>query len=50
MEHNNKHKICNFFVVPWNGHALLGMPDIEPLDILTLNCNTIDMQEDHTAN
>ena len=27
-----------------NGQALLGMPDIEILDVLTINCNTIDMQ------
>ena len=45
MEHNNKHKICNFFVVPGNGQALLGMPDIKTLDILTITCNTIDTQE-----
>ena len=34
--HNNKHKICNFFVIPRNGQALLGMPDIEKLDIITI--------------
>ena len=28
-------------MVPGNGQALLGMPDIEVLNILTINCNTI---------
>ena len=28
IEYNKKHKICNFFAVPGNGQALLGMPDI----------------------
>ena len=45
IEHNNKCKICNFFVVPGNGQAFLGVPDIETLDILTINCNRIDTQE-----
>ena len=31
----------HLFVVPWNGDTLLGMPDIELLNILQLNCNTI---------
>ena len=35
---------ANFFIVPVNGLALLGMPDIDTLDILTINCNTIDAQ------
>ena len=30
--------------MPGNGPALLGMPDKETLDILIINCNTIDMQ------
>ena len=29
LEHINRCKICNFFVVPRNRQALLGMPDIE---------------------
>ena len=32
LENKNK-KICNFFAVPGNGQALLGMPDIKTLDI-----------------
>ena len=34
-----------FFIVPGNGQALLGMPDIEKLDIITINHNTVDTQE-----
>ena len=39
-----------FFVVPQNGQALLGMSYIETLGILTVNCNTVDMQiqNEHT--
>ena len=39
IEHNNKPKICDFFEVPGNG-----MSDIKTLDILTVNCNTVDAQ------
>ena len=41
IEHNNKQRMCNFFVVLGNRQPLLGMPDIEILDILTINCNTM---------
>ena len=42
--------MSNFFVIPVNGQALLGMPDIEILYTLTINCNTIGTQEaDKTA-
>ena len=37
-------KKWEFFVVPGNGQPLLGMPDIETLGVLTVICNTIDMQ------
>ena len=45
IEHNNKQKKSYFFVVLRNGQALLGMPDIEILDILDINCNTTGTQE-----
>ena len=45
VEDKNRVKICSFFVVPGNGQALLGMPDIKTLDILTVNCNTIETKE-----
>ena len=39
------------FVVPRNGQALLGMPDIETIGTLTIDCNTTDMKEvDRTEN
>ena len=31
----------HFFVVPGNGETLLGMPDIELLNLLNINCNTV---------
>ena len=30
--------------------ALLGMPDINTLNIIHINCNTVDMQESDRAN
>ena len=49
LQHNNKQKLCKFFVVPGNGQALLGMPDIDTLNIITINFNTIDTQETDRA-
>ena len=43
--YNNKHRICNFFVVQVDGQALLGMPDIETLGIIAINSNKIDAQD-----
>ena len=41
----------NLFVVPGNWQALLGMPDIKILNILTIHCNTIcTAEEDKDAN
>ena len=34
--------MCKFFVVPGNEQALLGMPEIDTLNIININCNTID--------
>ena len=45
IECNNKHKMCNFFVVPGNGQVSSGMPDIEILKILTIQCNIIGTEE-----
>ena len=39
INHKKKKKLFQFFVVPRNGQALLSMPDIETLDIYTINCN-----------
>ena len=36
---------CHFFVVPQNGPALLGMPDCERLQLLSINCQTINDQQ-----
>ena len=45
IENKNKIKMCSFFVVPRKRQHLLGMPDIETLVILTINCKTIEMKE-----
>ena len=37
--------LTNLIVVPGNGQALLGMPDIEILNILTINCLTRGTQK-----
>ena len=41
IEHNNIQKLCKFFVVPGYGQALLDMHDIDTLNIININCNTI---------
>ena len=46
IENNNKCKKCIFFVVPGDGNALLGMPDIELLNIMQINCNTIGTKKE----
>ena len=43
LKHNDKIVRCTFFVVPGDGQALLGMPDIELLDILKIMC---EVEED----
>ena len=37
LQHNYKQKIYIFFVVPGNHQALLDMPDIDMLNIITIN-------------
>ena len=46
IENNNKCTKCIFFVVSGDGDALLGMPDIELLNILQINCNTIGIEKE----
>ena len=41
IENNDKCRKCIFCVVPGDGEALLGMPDIELFNILNINCTTI---------
>ena len=40
--HNDKCIECRFFVVPDNGPALLGMPDVELLSIIRVICEALD--------
>ena len=46
IENNDKYIKCIFFVVHGNGEALLGMPYIELLNILNINCNTIGTEKE----
>ena len=36
----------HLFLVPGDGDVLLGMLDIEPLNILQINCNTIGTKKE----
>ena len=49
-EHNIRQRICKFLLVAGNGQALLGMPDIDTLNIIHINCHTVDVQEIDRAN
>ena len=59
IKFKNVKKRCIFFVVPGNGQALLGMPDMAALNIINLNidsiqavtpeCKTNRGQETHTG-
>ena len=41
LRHKDKSVKCRFFVVPGDGPALLGMPDIALLSILGITCDII---------
>ena len=42
--HKEKQKICKLLVVPGSSPALLSMPDIDNLHVLTINYETINRQ------
>ena len=42
--------MCKFFVVSGNGQALLGMPHINTLNIININCNTINTHGNDIVN
>ena len=42
----DKYKSALFFEVPGNGKALLGIPDIELVSILNIDCSAIGTEED----
>ena len=46
IEDNDKCKKCIFFVVQGNGEVSLGMADIELLNMLNINCNTIGIEKE----
>ena len=41
--HKDKQKPCRFFVVPGESPALLGMMDVETLELVSVNCNMIEL-------
>ena len=41
---------CSFFVVPGNRPELLGMPDCERLQLLSINCNTMNDEQNKKRN
>ena len=44
IKFKNFKKRCVFFVVPGNGQALLGMPDMAVLNIINLNIDSIQKE------
>ena len=45
IEHKNNRIRWQFFVVPGNGQALLGMPDKDALQIININIDSIDTDD-----
>ena len=45
LRHKNKIARCRFFVVPADSQTLLGMPDIELLQILKIMCEVVEGQQ-----
>ena len=45
--HEEKEKDCNFFVVQGGSPAGLGIPDIDSLGVLTINCEKKGRQVAH---
>ena len=44
LMHNEKQKICKFFVVQDYSQAVIGMPDIDKLSLISFYCETIGRQ------
>ena len=44
ITYKNNRKKCEFFVVPGNGQALLGMPDTAVLNIINVNIDSIETE------
>ena len=42
--YKNNRKKCEFFVVPGNGQAMLGMPDTAALNIINVNTDSIEAE------
>ena len=44
LQHKDIDLQCSFFVVPVNGPAFLWMLDYKKLELLTVDCTTVDAQ------
>ena len=42
MQHENKAVMCKIFVVSGKGAVILGLPDVDLVDLLSVTCDTID--------
>ena len=45
IEHKGNKKRCKIFIVPRNGQALLGMPDMDMLNIIKVNIHAIGTEQ-----
>ena len=50
LRHNEKEKICKFFVAHNGSLAVLGMQDIDRLGMLSINCNSKNRQVEEESN
>ena len=51
LRHKDKIARCRFFIVPGDSPVLLGMPDLELLDVLKITCKILEGQQaDRTFN
>ena len=41
--HKYKPKLCGFSIVPGGGPSLLGILDVETLELLSVNCITVEL-------
>ena len=50
ISYKNNRRKCDFFVVPENGQALLGMPDTVTLNIIKVNIDSIEVESTQREN
>ena len=50
IEYKNNRSKCEFYVVPGNGQALLGMPDTAALNIINVNIDSLEAEDTQKEN